>query len=154
MSIPNNGVNMKVCIAYESKYGNGKKCVEHLEKIIRAKGHNVNVFSIRDVKPDSLPQSDLYIFSAPTHMGGPPGKMKRFLKKLDIKQEGTKYSLITTCIDTKSKALEKMTVLLHPHGLQKVTEGIKIQVTGMKGPLTEGYEKQLQVFAGAILSRK
>ncbi len=145
---------MKVCIAYESKYGNGKMCVDHLEKTIRAKGHNVEVFSVRETKPNSLPQADLYVFSAPTHMGGPPGKMKKFLKKMDIKQEGAKYSLITTCMDTNTKALEKMTDLLQPYRLTKATDGIKIKVNGMKGPLWDGYQKQIEVFANNILSHK
>ena len=145
---------MKVCVAYESKYGNGKMCVEHLEKTIRAKGHNVEVFSIREVKPNLLPQADLYVFSTPTHIGGPPGKMKKFLKKLDIKQKGAKYSLITTCMDPNSKALEKMTALLQPHGLTKAADGIKIKVNGMKGPLAEGYEKQIEGFANNILTKK
>jgi len=145
---------MKVCIAYESKYGNGKKCVEHLEKTIRAKGHNVEVYSIREIKPDSLPEANLYVFSAPTHMGGPPRKMKKFLKNLNIKTEGAKYSLIATCMDTNMKTLDKMTELIQPHGLTKLTEGIKVKVNGMKGPLWDGYEKQLDVFANQILSRR
>jgi flavodoxin len=148
------GIIMKVCIAYESKYGNGKKCVEHLEKTIRAKGHNVEVFSIREVKPNLLPQADIYVFSTPTHIGGPPGKMKKFLKKLDVKQEGARYSLITTCMDTNTRALEKMTDLLQPHKLTKAAEGIKIKVNGMKGPLWDGYQKQIEVFANNILTKK
>ena len=55
---------MRICIAYESVYGNGKKCVDYLEKLLRAKGNNTQTLSIRNVKPDSLPSADLYIFSS------------------------------------------------------------------------------------------
>ena len=72
---------MKVCIAYESKFGSGKKLVEHMETTISKKGHDVETFSVRETKPDSLPNADIYIFSSPTHMCEPPGKMKKFLKK-------------------------------------------------------------------------
>ena len=142
---------MKVCIAYESKYGNGKKCVEHLQSIISKKGHDVETPSIREIKPSSLLQADLYIFSTPTHIGGPPGKMKKFLKKLEITEEGTKYALMTTCLDYKTKALQIMDGLLQHSGMTKVSDGIKIKVTGMKGPLETGYEEKLDAFAKEIL---
>lgn len=142
---------MKVSIAYESKYGNGKKCVEHLGAFMSKKGHDVEISSVREIKPKSLPGADLYIFSSPTHVGGPPGKMKKFLKKLEIKQEGAKYALITTCMDDNTKTLLKMEELLQTTGMTKVSNGIKIKVTGMKGPLEEGYQKKLEDFATEII---
>jgi flavodoxin len=72
---------MKVCIAYESKYGNGKKCMEYLQSVMSKKGHNVEMFSIHEKKPTSAPSANLYVFSSPTQIGGPAGKMKKFLKK-------------------------------------------------------------------------
>lgn len=145
---------MNICIAYDSKYGNGKKCVDYLEKIMRAKGHNVNTYSVRETEPAQLPATDFYIFSAPTHIGGPPRKMKKFLKNLEPKQGGAKYSLITTFVDPTSKTLEKMDVVLRPKKMTKVTDGLMIQVGGMKGPLEEGYEQKLDQFAAKILSGK
>jgi len=126
---------MKVCIIYESKYGNGKKCVEHLQNIISKKGHDVETSSIREIKPSSLPRADLYIFSTPTH--------------------GAKYALMATCMDAKfydrTKALQIMEALLQPKGMIKVSDGIKIKVTGMKGPLETGYEEKLDAFVKEIL---
>ncbi len=145
---------MKVYIAYESKYGNGKTCVEHLQAFMNKKGHDVEISSVREIKPKSLPGADLYIFSSPTHVGGPPGKMKKFLKNLEIKQKGAKYALITTCLDPNPKTLQIMEKLLQPTGMTKVTNGIKIKVTGMKGPLEEGYQKKLEDFATEIFGEK
>ena len=153
-SIHPTGVDMKVCIAYESKFGNGKKCVDYLHGAIIKKGHEVQTFSVREVKPNSLPQADLYIFSSPTHIGSPPGKIKKFLKKLEIKQEGAKYALITTHMDPNAKTLQKMEELIKPKGMTKVTDGLKIKVTGMKGPLEEGYEQKLEDFATKIIGEK
>ena len=141
---------MKVCIAYESKYGNGKKCVEYLQNIIKAKGHDVDIFSIRNIKPDLLPEADFYIFSSPTHIGSLPWKMRRFLKKLNAK-EGTKYALMTTCINLDTKVIQKMEEILGKKGMIKISE-IKIKVRGMKGPLEEEYEEKIEKFVEEILS--
>jgi len=142
---------MKVCIVYESKYGNGKTCAEYLQSVISGKGHDTEILSIREIKPKSLPQADFYIFSAPTHIGGPPGKMKRFLKNLAIKEEGVKYSLMTTSMDPDPKTLQKMEGILQSKRMTKISNGLKIKVTGHKGPLEEGYEKKLEGFASEIL---
>ena len=142
---------MKVCIAYESKYGNGKKCVEHLKDTIDKKGHAVDLFSVREVKPNELLKADIYVFSAPTQIGSPARKMKKFLKKINVTQEGAKYALITTHSSDKTEVLEKMEKLLQPTGMTKITDGLKIKVTGMQGPLEEGYEEKLEAFANDIL---
>lgn len=144
---------MRICVAYESKYGNGKKCVEFLEKIIRAKGNNTEIHSIREISPESIPEADLYIFSTPTHIGGPPWKMKRFLKKLAFKNENAKYALMTTCMDENTKSLEKMNQLLEPYGLTKVSAGIKIKVSGMKGPLEDGYQEKIKSFVAELVKK-
>jgi flavodoxin len=142
---------MNVCIAYESKFGNGKKLVEHLQTVLSKKGHDVETFSVREIKPNSLPNAELYIFSSPTHVGGPPGKMKKFLKKLEIKQEGAKYTLMATSMDPNAKTLQKMEQLLQSKGMTKITDGVRIKVNGMKGPLEEGFEKKLEEFTKKIL---
>ena len=111
---------MKVCIAYESKFGNGKKLVDHVQTTLSKNGHNVETCSVREVSPDSLPNADLYIFSSPTHVGGPPGKMKKFLKNLKINQEGAKYTLMATSMDPNAKTLQKMEQLLQSKGIAKV----------------------------------
>ena len=71
---------MKINITYHTKFGNGKKCVDYLNGVLVSKGHETAVFSVLEAKPDSLPPVDLYIFSSPTHIGKPSGKMKKFLK--------------------------------------------------------------------------
>ena len=142
---------MKVCIAYESKYGNGQKCVERLKDIISKKGHAVDLFSVRGVKPNELLQADVYVFSAPTQIGSPARKMKKFLKKINITQEGAKYALITTHSSDKTEVLKKMEKLLQPTGMTKITDGLEIKVTGMKGPLEDSYEEKLEAFANDIL---
>lgn len=140
---------MKVCIAYESKYGNGKKCVEHLQSVISGKGHDVEIFSIRDTKPDSLAQAELYIFSSPTHAHSIPGKMKKFLRKLEMGAKGSKYAIMTTYVG-QTRSLQKMEKILLPKGMTKVSDGLEIRVLGMKGPLEDGYKQKLEEFTTQI----
>ena len=143
---------MKVCIAYDSKYGNGKKCMEHLQNVIVKKGHNVEMFSIHEIEPTSTPSANLYVFSSPTQMGRPSGKMKRFLKKIQIQQEEAKYALVTTCMSPpNTKCLQKMDILLSSKKISKISDGLMIKVKGMKGPLDSGYEEKLDSFASDIL---
>jgi flavorubredoxin len=145
---------MKVQIFYESKFGNGKKCVEYLGNVITEKGHEVNTCSIRDIKPNSISQSDLYIFSSPTRMGNVHGKVKKFLKKMEIPGEGRKYALMATYADPETKALTTMEDLVKAKGMTKVTDGIKIKVNGMKGPLEDSYEEKLDEFALKMFSEE
>ncbi|UCD14334.1 MAG: hypothetical protein JSW60_02665 [Thermoplasmatales archaeon] len=145
---------MKVYIAYESKYGNGKKCVEHLQTAIKKKGHNVEASPINEIKTDSLPPAELYIFSTPTHVGRPPRKMRKFLKKLEMGQEDAKYALMTTCMDYNTRSLEIMEDFLQPKKINKVSKGIKIKVGGIKGPLESSYQEKLDSFVEEIFANK
>jgi hypothetical protein len=79
--------------------------------------------------------------------------MKGFLKKLKIKNKSAKYTVMTTCMDTNTHALDKMSELIQPTGLTKVSDGLKIKVEGMKGPLWDGYQKQIETFANTILTK-
>lgn len=142
---------MKICIAYESKFGNGKGCMEYLQGVMSKKGHDVEMFSVRELEPTSLPSADLYIFSSPTQIGSPAGKMKKFLKKLEISQKGAKYALVVTHLNPRANTLEKMERLLLSKEISKVTDGLMIKVTGMKGPLESSYEEKLDTFAEDIL---
>ena len=145
---------MKICIAYESKYGNGKKCVEHLKNIINEKGHNTEIFSVRNIRPDSLPEADIYVFSSPTHIGQPARKIKKFLKKFNVQQEGVKYALMATHLNPDASTLNKMDSFLETSKMTKITNGLKVKVEGMKGPLEEGFEKKIESFASDLLKTK
>lgn len=140
---------MKFCIVYDSKYGNGKTCVEYLKEVVSKKNNTVEVFRVDKTEPKSLPAADFYVFSTPTHVGGPTRRMKKFLKKLDLKK--ARYSLMTTCRDTKTKTLEKMEKLLQPKGMVRASDGVKIMVTKLKGPLESDYREKINAFAKGII---
>ena len=141
---------MKICIAYESKFGNGKKCMEYLQGVLSKDGHDVDLLSARDADP-TLPSAELYIFSAPTQVGNLAGKMKKFLKAVTIPERDARYALITTCLNPpKSKSLKTMERLLEAKGVTKAMDGIMIKVDGMKGPCESGHQDQLKAFAEGV----
>ena len=141
---------MKICILYDSKYGIGKGCVEYLGAYLKEKGNQVEIYSIKDIKPKSIPEVDAYIFSAPTHFGNVSLKMKGYLNKIKEK-EGKRYAVITTCLGPESKAVDTMEEILNDKGMEKVSNGLKIKVNSMKGPPEEEYETKLKEFADEIM---
>jgi len=156
---------MKIEYFHASKFGNGAKVAEEFKALMAAKGVMVNVHHVRDAEPKAMPPADLYLFSSPGRMGKPLGRARRFLKKVAL-PAGTKYALLTTegapRPDKKTGRMPSeeemarwqrvrpvMNEILEVKGLVKVAEG-KVLVTGMKGPLEEGWQKKVEDFAAQI----
>jgi hypothetical protein len=156
---------MKIEYLHASKYGNGAMVAEEFTKQMVAKGVTVHVQHIRAARPDQLPTADLYLFSSPGRMGKPIGGMRRFLKKLRL-PAGTRYAILTTEMapqpDKKTGRIPTdeeqarwqrvrpiMNELLQGAGLVKVAED-KVLVTGLKGPLEEGWQQKVAAFAARI----
>jgi menaquinone-dependent protoporphyrinogen IX oxidase len=150
---------------HASKYGNGAKVAEEFKAQMAAKGITVNVHHVRDAKPKELPSADLYLFSSPGRIGKPLGRARRFLRKVKL-PAGTKYAVLTTegaprpdkktgRVPTEDEMAKWqrvrpiMNAILEAKGLVKVAEG-KVLVTGMKGPLEEGWQKKVEDFAALI----
>jgi hypothetical protein len=156
---------MKIEYFHASEYGNGAIVAEEFKKQMAAKGVTVNIHHIRDARPKEMPPADLYLFSSPGRMGKPIGGMRRLLKKAKL-PSGTKYAILTTEAapqpDKKTgqtpteeeqakwqRIIPIMNEMLQEKGLVKVAEG-KILVTGLKGPLEEGWQKKVEAFASQI----
>jgi len=148
-----------------SKYGNGAMVAEEFRKQMAARGVTVNVHHVRDARPKEMPPADLYVFSSPGRMGKPIGRMRRFLRKIGL-PSGTKYAILTTegaprpnkktgRMPTEEelakwqRVIPVMNEILQDKGLVKVAEG-KILVTGLKGPLEEGWQKKVEAYASEI----
>ena len=156
---------MKIEYFHASKFGNGALVAEEFTKQMAAKGVTVGVQHIREARPERLPTADLYVFSSPGRMGKPIGGMRRFLKKMRL-PAGTRYAILTTEMasqpDKKTGRIPTeeeqarwqrvrpiMNELLQGAGLVKVAED-KVHVTGLKGPLEEGWQQKVAAFAARI----
>jgi menaquinone-dependent protoporphyrinogen IX oxidase len=145
---------MKIEYFHASKYGNGVRVAEEFKTHMAAQGVTVNVHHIRDARPRELPAADLYLFSSPGRCGKPRWSMRRFLKKARF-PSAAKYALLTTEMPTPEerakwqRIIPVMNEILQEKGLVKVAEG-KILVTGLKGPLEEGWQQNLEAFAARV----
>lgn len=157
---------MKIEYFHASKFGNGAKVAEEFKNLITAKGVAVDVHHIRDAQPKELPQADLYVFSSPGRIGKPIGSMRRFLKKVQL-PPGTRCAIITTEVAPQpnkktgkmptdeeiakwQRVTPMMIELLQKKGLAKVAEA-KVLVTGIKGPLEDGWQKKVETFVERIM---
>ena len=158
-------IAMRIEYFHASKFGNGAAVAEEFKRLMAARGVAVNVHHIRDAKPKELPPADLYLFSSPARLGKPIGSMRKFLKKA-VLPPGTRYAILTTegapQPDRKTGKVPTeeeyarwqrvrpiMNEILQGKGLVKVAED-KVYVTGMKGPLEEGWKGKVEAFAALI----
>jgi len=156
---------MNIEYFHASKYGNGAMVAEEFKKRMAAKGVTVNVHHVRDANPKEIPPADLYVFSSPGRFGKPIGDMNHFLKDARL-PPGTKCAILTTELqpgpDKKTgrmptegelgkcqRMIPVMSQMLEKKGLIKVADG-RILVTGIKGPLEEGWQKKVGAFVSQI----
>lgn len=157
---------MRIEYVHASQYGNGAMVAEEFRKEMSPRAVDVTVHHIHDVGPDRLPSADLYLFSSPGRFGKPIREMRRFLRKVEL-PAGTRYAVLTTEVapqpDKKTgrtpteeeiakwqRVIPTMNEILRGKGLVEVAEG-KVYVTGLKGPLEEGWREKVHAFAGRIL---
>ena len=156
---------MKIEYLHASKFGNGAMVAAEFARLMAGKGVAVEVHHIRELNPTEVPPADLYVFSSPGRMGKPIGRMRRFLRKLNL-GVGAKYALLTTemapspdkqtgRVPTEEELARWQRVrpimneILQAKGLVKVGED-KVYVTAMKGPLEEGWEQKVSGFVATL----
>jgi hypothetical protein len=156
---------MRIEYVHASKFGNGAAVAAEFRKDMAERDVAVDVHHIRDLDPKHLPTADLYVFSSPGRFGKPMGEARRFVKKVELPR-GTRYALLTTEagpqpdqktggapspdeVDKWQRVTPIMNELLEGKGLTKVAE-LKVFVTGLKGPLEEGWQEKVETFAASI----
>jgi menaquinone-dependent protoporphyrinogen IX oxidase len=158
---------MKIEYIHASKFGNGAEVAHEFARQMHERGIDVHLRHVRDVRRQALPVAELYVFSSPGRFGRPIGSMRRYLKRLGL-PAGTKYAILTTEAaprpDRKTGRMPTeqelarfervrpiMNEILEAKGLVKVAED-KVFVTGLRGPLEEGWRDKVGAFAQKIPS--
>ena len=159
------GVAVRIEYFHASVYGNGARVAEEFKRQMAGKGIAVDVHRMKDSRPKEMPPADIYVFSSPGRMGKPPWGVRRFLRKV-VLPAGTRYAVFTTeGAPQPDKRTGKMPTeeeiarwqrmrpimneILQGKGLVRVAEG-RVYVTGMKGPLEEGWERKVEEFISQI----
>jgi flavodoxin len=142
---------MNINIIYESQFGNGKKVVEELAVILEEKGQKVDLFPVAEIKPEELPNADLYIFSSPTRKFMLPRNMGNFVKSFTPPSGDVKYALMTTYMDPRTIALKKIEALMKKKEIERAADDFKVKVLGLKGPLEDNYSDKLRKFAEELI---
>jgi len=112
---------MKYIIVYWSRYGNGKKIVDHLSEKLKAKNAETQIFKTDEADPTSMPDADMYIFSAPVEAFNVQKNMRKFMKNLSG-MDDKKYGIINTHSMKNKNWLPKMEKLLSKKNMIKVAE--------------------------------
>jgi len=156
---------MKIEYLHASKFGNGAMVAAEFQRLMADRGVTVDVHHIREVSATELSPADLYVFSSPGRMGKPIGRMRRFLKNVRL-PAGTEYAVLTTEAQPKpdkktgrlptDEELAKwqrvrpiINETLQSKGLVNVAED-KVFVTGLKGPLEDGWHDKVEAFVARI----
>ncbi len=156
---------MNIAYYHASKFGNGAMVAEEFKRDMAAKGIPVEVRHVRDANPRRLPPADLYVFSSPGRIGKPKGNARHFLAKVNLRP-GTRYAILTTQgaprpdkktgelpsqeeQDKYERVIPIMNELLQAKGLTEVAEQA-VLVTGMKGPLEDGWQQKVAAFADEL----
>ena len=155
---------MRVEYLHASEYGSGAEVAAEFGRQMAAKGVTVHVHRIREATPKELPPADLYLFSSPARFGKPIRSMRRFLNKVEP-PAGTKYAILTTEAAAHpgpagrvpseedmakwTRVRPIMNEILQGKGLVEVAEA-RVQVTGVKGPLEEGWQDNVKAFVARI----
>ena len=158
---------MYIAYYHASKFGNGAMVAAEFKRIMENEGIGVEVHHVRDADPKEMPRADVYVFSSPGRIGKPIGGVRRFLRKVTL-EPGARYAILTTQgapkpdpktgkmptqeeLDRWERVIPIMNELLEAKGLKKVAEGA-VLVTGIKGPLEEGWQNKVAAFADQIMS--
>lgn len=149
---PRGGVAMRGVVVYDSYYGNTKKVAEAIAEQIKSEGHEVDLRSLRE-KYDKQAQGDFIFIGSPTRMGKMTRRAKGFVKKMDMESWKEKPVVTFDTImpmpeDEKERekarkwiengAAPKLSALAKNMGLATYSPPLRVEVTGIKGPLSEG----------------
>lgn len=147
---------MKTVVVYDSVYGNTEAVARRIAQAVEASGHPTELLSVKDALRTNL-EGELLVVGSPTRMGTMTGKMKRFLKRMNT--EPWKSST-AAAFDTEvqgviekggASAAAKMHDILRSKGLKVHTPVLKIGVTSIRGPLTEGWQAAVEAYVSELL---
>jgi hypothetical protein len=155
---------MRALVLYRSFYGNTRHLAETISEALVAEGHEATTRDVRQKLPD-LESFDLIAVGSPTRIKRASGRAKRAIRALRRRGWGRRLVAVFDTygpVPSDPAELEKGKKWLYPGAagdLEKVAAkaGLRVHrpslrwpVTGMEGPLEEGYRVRAVDFARGI----
>ena len=138
---------VRVCIVYDTRYGNTKLVAETIGEGLRdVEGIQTAISDIEGVDLETLYGYDAILIGSPNHYSGPTKGVQNFIDNLSGHNlEGKAYAVFDTFVGKDSdfflgKAARKMEKRIGEKvpDLKQLTPGLSIRVGGTKGPIVEG----------------
>jgi len=147
---------VKAVVVYDSVYGNTESVAKSIARHIEASGHTAEVLRAKDAIRANV-DGELLVVGSPTRMGTMTGKMKRFLKQMDAAPlKGSTVAAFDTEVQdviekNGASAAAKMHDIARSRGLKVHTPVLKVGVTGIRGPLAQGWEASVEAYVVELL---
>ena len=146
-----------IIIVYDSWFGNTQVVAETIGKGINEIEKNLVVIKkINDAKPNDVLDFDIILIGSPNHMGGPTRKVKKFIDNLGkLKIDDKQVAVFDTYVRKNvhiGKTVRKMEKRIREKlsDLKIVTDGLSIQVKGVRGPLEKGELSKCILFGNKL----
>ena len=148
---------IRVLVAYDTKYGNTKLVAERIAEGMRGTdGIETAVNDIKEVDPRRTAEYDAILIGAPVHFGGPSRAITKFTDKLgelDLDKPAAVFdTYLKTDFEKGVKPMEARIGKMAPR-MKLVIPGLSIQVSGMKGPITDGEIPKCLEFGTKVASK-
>ncbi len=149
---------VKVCIVYDSKYGNTKLAAEIILEGMKSQQVEAQIGNVRETDPASIVDCDAIVLGAPNHMGRPSRTMKRYVETLaGAKPKATAVAVFGTYSgsprdDRAVKKLEKLVEKNLPSA-KLVLHGLSVRVNGIPGPIVDGELPKCAAFGKSIVDQ-
>jgi flavodoxin len=160
---------MKGIVAYDSVHGCTKKVAEAVAEQIRGEGHEVEVINVKD-NASTQPKGDFLFIGSPTRAGKMTGASKAFLRELNAGEwKGKPMVAFDTwgpvpnhpeklrkweerMREDPRGAAPRLKDIAQERGFDVRAEMLRINVTGMWGPLAEDGPQRAKEFTREFLA--
>jgi menaquinone-dependent protoporphyrinogen IX oxidase len=157
---------MKGIVAYDSVFGNTMRVAETIAEEIRAQGHEAEVIDLGKRIPRGV-EGDIVFIGSPTRMGHMTSRTKKFVKRLKPEWWANRSVIAFDTMlrlpkepEARRKALKwtehgagpRIRELAEERGLRVYERVLRVEVSGIKGPLVPQGLEQVKTFVREFLA--
>ncbi|MEI6795935.1 MAG: flavodoxin family protein [Methanomassiliicoccales archaeon] len=160
---------MKGIVAYDSEHGSTKMVAEAVAEQIRSEGHEAEIINVKEDRA-AQPKGDFLFIGSPTRAGRRTGPTKRFLEDLKVADWNGKPVVVfdtwgpvandaeklrkyeERMKDDPKGAAPRLKEIAQERGLSVRPEMLRLNVTGMWGPLAADGPQRAKEFTRKFLA--